>query len=137
MMGRTVLHSIWIPLLLACSNPGEIKFKQYFLKGEQLYSQNCANCHQKDGRGLGALYPPLDSADYLTSFPDSVLCIIRKGRQGPMVVNGITYNQPMPAFPALTDLEIAQIATYIHNSWSNRAEITDVKDASAILDRCD
>ena len=125
--------------LFSCGGPTrqkDIKFRQYFLKGEQLYLQHCANCHQKNGKGFGLLYPPLDSSDYLTQYPDSVLCIIRNGVAGNLVVNGKTFNQPMPAFPTLTDIDIAQIATYIHNSWSNEGEFKDVKEVSEKLSLC-
>ena len=126
-------------LLISCGGPqkqGDVKFRQYYLKGEQLYQLHCANCHQKDGKGFGLLYPPLDSADYLSAYPDSVLCIIRNGRTGNLFVNKKLFNQPMPAFPALTDIEVAQIATYIYNSWSNKRGIFEVKDVSAPLSKC-
>jgi cytochrome c551 len=134
-----VLTTAVILLIFSCGNrpgTGDIKFRQYFLKGEQLYALHCANCHQKNGKGLGLLYPPLDSSDYLTKYPDSVLCIIRNGVSGDLVVNGKIFNQPMPSFPALTDIEIAQLATYIHNSWSNQGKFTDVKEVSEKLSNC-
>ena len=40
------------------------KHQQYLAQGEALYEKNCSNCHQKNGKGLGLLYPPLRSSDY-------------------------------------------------------------------------
>jgi cytochrome c551 len=126
-------------LSVACTNPSgshSVKFKQYFLKGEQLYVQHCSNCHQKNGAGLARLYPPLDSSDYMNINASNVLCLIKNGKSGDMIVNGINFNQPMPAFPQLTDIEIAQVATYIYNSWSNQKGIIEIKDVTSALSEC-
>ena len=113
------------------------KFEQYTIQGEQLYLRHCSNCHQKNGRGLGLLYPPLDTSDYMQNHMEEVLCLMRLGKSGQLVVNGKTFNQPMPGIPTLSDLEIAEIATYIYNSWSHDKGIVDVKTASQILSSCD
>jgi cytochrome c551 len=130
-------------LLTSCSNnrdskvdTSSTKFRQYYVQGEKLYLKHCSNCHQKDGTGLGLLYPPLANSDYLTQNFDSVICMIRYGRSGPIIVNGETFDQPMPPLPTLGDLEIAEIATYIYNTWGNERGIIQVTDASAILGRC-
>src|SRR5690242_19621245 len=96
------------------ANRTDSKFQQYYNQGELLFQKNCANCHQKNGSGLGRLYPPLDSSDFMTKNFEDVVCLIRYGKKGELVVNGVSYNQPMPGIPTLTDLEIAEIATYIY-----------------------
>lgn len=67
---------------------------------------------------------------------NDVICFIRHGVKGEMIVNGLQYNQPMPGIPALSDLEIAEIATYIYNTWSHDHGIIEVKDVSKILESC-
>lgn len=128
-------------LLFSCvsksSNESSPKFEQYFIKGKQLYLTHCSNCHQKNGKGLGRIYPPLDTSDYMENNMEGTLCLIRNGMDGELVVNGETYNQSMPSFKTLSDLEIAEIATYIYNSWSHQQGIVEVKFASKILLTCD
>lgn len=136
------LHVIFAcSTLLACnSKPSpdtSTKFDQYFIQGEQLYVRHCSNCHQKNGKGLGLIYPPLDSSDYMQNHLEEVLCLMRHGKSGEVFVNGRNFNQPMPGVPTLSDLEIAEIATYIYNSWSHERGIVDVKTASQILSDCD
>jgi nitrite reductase (NO-forming) len=41
------------------------------------------------------------------------------GLQGPVTVNGKEYNSIMPPMSQLTDDEVAQLATYVLNSWGN------------------
>lgn len=45
--------------------------------------------------------------------------IILNGMKGPIQVNGVEYNQPMPANPKLNQTEVLEILTYITNSWGN------------------
>jgi cytochrome c551 len=113
------------------------KFTQYYNQGEKLYTLHCSNCHQKNGKGLGRLYPPLDSSDYMTNNFNDVICLIENGKKGSLIVNGIEFNQAMPGVPALTDLEIAEIATYIYNTWTHEYGIVEVRDVTAILQTCE
>ncbi|MBC3789748.1 hypothetical protein [Spirosoma utsteinense] len=42
----------------------------------------------------------------------------------------------MPAQPQLSDLEIAELTTYIYNEWSTETTVTDVKTVTPVLDQC-
>jgi len=42
----------------------------------------------------------------------------------------------MPGIPVLTDLEVAEIATYIYNSWEHQRGLVDVAEASRVLRVC-
>jgi cytochrome c551 len=112
------------------------KFDQYYIQGQILYTQHCSNCHQKNGRGLGLVYPPLDTSDYMVANRSEVICLIKNGKSGELVVNGKGYNQAMKGIPSLTDLEIAEISTYIYNTWSHQHGIIEVKEVSAVLATC-
>jgi hypothetical protein len=57
--------------------------------------------------------------------------------QGEVVVNGKKYIQPMPGVASLTDLEIAQIATYIYNTWEHQRGLIDVLEANRVLKNCE
>jgi cytochrome c551 len=126
--------------LLSCGNTekkdNSPKFTQYYNQGEQLYTKHCSNCHQKNGKGLGRLYPPLDSSDYMTKNFEAVICLMEHGKKGSLVVNGVEFNQAMPGVASLTDLEVAEIATYIYNTWTHQRGIVEVKDVTAILQKC-
>lgn len=141
-MSRIWLSAFFIFFLFnACNfnkkSDGSVKFQQYYVKGEQLYINNCSNCHQKSGKGLGLLYPPLDESDYMEENLDEVICLIKKGTSGELTVNGQNYNQAMPGIPTLTDLEIAEIATYVYNSWSHRRGIIELQQVSQALKNCE
>lgn len=118
-------------------NSPSTKFEQYYVQGEQLYLKNCSNCHQQEGTGLGLLYPPLNTSDYLQDNFEEVICLIRYGKKGELTVNGKSFNMEMPGIPTLTDLEVAEIATFVYNSWNNERGIIDVADATRILNACE
>lgn len=129
--------------ILACSvNPGNsadtssVKFKQYYVKGEELYLKHCSNCHQPGGAGLGLVYPPLNTSDYMENNFENVLCLMKHGIEGEITVNGKSFSQPMPGVSTLTDLEIAEIATYIYNTWDHRHGLVDVSEAGRVMDSC-
>jgi cytochrome c551 len=139
---RIFLLLFSVCFLTSCSNSNSKKdsspkFQQYFVKGEQLYIQHCSNCHQKNGSGLGRLYPPLDTSDYMQNHTNEVICLIKNGKKGELIVNGQSYNQAMPGVSTLTDLEIAEISTYIYNSWSHEQGIIEVSFVSKTLAQCD
>lgn len=124
-----------VAITLSCQSDEEIKRQRYITEGILIYKTNCANCHQTNGQGLAALYPPLAGSDYLAN-KNSVICLIRYGQQGPIQVNGKRYNRPMPAQPQLSDLEIAELTTYIYNEWEKETTVTDVKTVTPILNQC-
>ncbi|GAB4246163.1 MAG: hypothetical protein Tsb0034_25010 [Ekhidna sp.] len=114
----------------------EIRLKQYQVQGAKIYATYCANCHQQDGKGLASLYPPLAGSDYLMADLKRAACIIKNGQFQEIVVNGQTYNQMMPANP-LTNLEIAEVITFITNAWGNEAGLTGVKEVDQWLQECE
>tara|TARA_R110000868_G_scaffold164644_3_gene397370 strand:- start:121 stop:570 length:450 start_codon:yes stop_codon:yes gene_type:complete len=97
----------------------KIKLRQYKVQGEGLYLMHCGNCHQADGSGLGRLIPPLSKNSTLMNDRNQVMCAIKYGLEGPLVIDVLEYNGKMPGNVELTNLEIAEILTFVGNSWGN------------------
>lgn len=137
MMRFTGILAVFVThfVFVSCQSDEEIKRQKYITEGILVYKNNCANCHQNKGEGLAALYPPLAGSDYLVN-KNSVICLIRYGQKGPIVVNGKPYNRPMPAQPQLSDLEVAELVTYIYNEWGGQKKLIGVKEVTPILDTC-
>jgi mono/diheme cytochrome c family protein/glucose/arabinose dehydrogenase len=90
--------------------------------GEAIYNAKCATCHQQDGAGLSGVFPPLVGTDWVTGDEGLLIRILLHGVRGGMEVNGNAYSGAMPPWQdALSDEEIAQVATYVRTSWGNRA----------------
>jgi len=113
-----------------------IRLKQYNIQGRNLYQSYCSNCHQPDGSGLGQLYPPLKNSDYMIDSLARTVCLIKYGQKGSIIVNGTEYNQEMPANPDLSNLEIAEIVTFIYNEFGGQRELIDVKEVEKLIGKC-
>jgi mono/diheme cytochrome c family protein len=117
--------------ITSCQN---IKRDQYVSEGYGLFQIHCANCHQKNGEGMANLYPPI-SKDFLKNKAD-VVCWIKNGIQQPMVVNGKKYDRAMPGNQALENLDIAEIMTYLYNTYDKESELFPIDSVAAIRERC-
>ncbi len=92
--------------------------------GRRVYAQTCLACHQPEGQGLANAFPPLAGSDYLNADVERAIKIVIFGKTGEMTVNGATYNSVMTA-QTLTDEEIANVMTFVYNSWANnKTEVT-------------
>ncbi len=87
--------------------------------GGKLFSTVCAACHQAEGQGLAGAFPPLADSDYLDEGTAPAITAVINGLSGPITVNGIEYNAVMPNLSYLSDEEVADIVTFVMNSWDN------------------
>jgi nitrite reductase (NO-forming) / hydroxylamine reductase len=87
--------------------------------GERAYQTHCRACHQADGTGLRGAFPPLAGNPNIASKPGYVAQVILKGQSGPIDVGGVAYDGVMPPMSYLTDQEVADITTYVMNSFGN------------------
>jgi mono/diheme cytochrome c family protein len=88
-------------------------------EGAAVYSQVCSACHQAGGIGIEGSFPPLidnpniagpDGGDYIRE-------VINNGRQGEIVVNGVTYNGVMPSFSTLANDDVDAVVFYIESGF--------------------
>ena len=102
-------------------------------KGKQVYMGLCFACHQPDGKGLPMAFPPLAGSDYLLADRDRAVRTVLKGLSGPVTVNGATINSVMPPQEAvLTDAQVADVLTYVYNSWGNTGDAFTSSQVKAI-----
>lgn len=107
-----------------------------YRQGEILYNNFCANCHMENGAGLEGLIPPLAEADWIRENQDQLACVIRHGMQGPIEVNGRTYNEEMPGVPQLSEFEIANVINYINHAWNNDFGYVSYEKVKSTVDNC-
>ena len=92
--------------------------------GKDKYMATCVACHQANGQGIEGAFPPLAKSDYLNADVDRAIDIVLHGKTGEITVNGKKYNSVMTA-QALSDEEVANVLTYVYNSWGNsKKEVT-------------
>ncbi len=93
-------------------------------RGANVYTANCVACHQANGEGIPAAFPPLAKSDYLNADKVRTIKTVLHGLNGEITVNGNLFNSVMPQL-ALNDEDIANVLTYVYNTWDNNGtEIT-------------
>ena len=95
--------------------------------------QTCFVCHQPNGQGLPGQIPPLALSDFLaTKDKENIIHGVISGRSGPIVVNGKPYNGTMIPLPYLTDEQIANVVTYVGNTWGNSNAAVTVQEVAKV-----
>jgi nitrite reductase (NO-forming) len=120
----------------AAMQAGAATKEQRFEAGAVLYNGTCSVCHQNSGEGMTSVFPPLAGSDYLMADKRRAIEVVLNGLTGPVTVNGQEYNSVMPPMSQLADDEIANILTYVLNSWGNddgvvtTTEVAEVREAT-------
>lgn len=99
-------------------------------RGKQLYEELCVTCHLADGKGTPGAIPPLAKSSYLKNL-NKTIHAVKFGLTDPIEVNGVQYSTPMPS-PNISDEEVADVITYITNSWGNKGKLITAKDVEKV-----
>ncbi|MDH5433176.1 MAG: c-type cytochrome [Gammaproteobacteria bacterium] len=103
--------------------------------GKTLYEANCAACHQVNGQGLAGAFPPLAKSDYIKGNTKAAIGAVINGISGKIKVNGKDYNAVMPNMAHLSDVQVADILTYVYNSWGNKATEVKIAEVAAVRNK--
>jgi nitrite reductase (NO-forming) len=113
---------------------GTLTKEQQIEAGKAHFAGTCATCHQANGEGMPGVFPPLAKSDLIAKDPKHPIDIVLHGLSGKVTVNGTDYNSVMPPMNQLSDDEVANIVTYVLNSWGNpggQVSVEEVKAARA------
>lgn len=114
--------SNWISqLLLAILFASVTSFVAVAENGEQLFLENCAECHQADGKGLANIYPALAGSEVVKGSGVDVALVLIIGRG------------EMPSFSgSISDENIATIINYVRNAWGNSGDFISAKTINSL-----
>ncbi|WP_196488085.1 c-type cytochrome [Burkholderia cepacia] len=103
------------------------------VRGRSLFDANCAACHASSGAGVPGMVSSLrTSAGVQASDPVNMLRTMLVGSRGAVTVRNPT-GAAMPNFSwKLTDAEMADVATYVRNSFGNAAAPVGADDVKKI-----
>ena len=101
-------------------------------RGAAVYARTCIACHQPTGLGLPPVFPPLANAPIVVCNPELPVKFILQGLMGPITVNGMTYNSMMPPVAGVSDADIADVLTYVRQSFGNQGNPVTADQVKAI-----
>lgn len=102
------------------------------IAGEKVYQTYCSTCHQGDGKGDGTRFPPLDGSEWVNGDKAPLIKLVLNGLEGEISVKGTTFNGVMPKHDFLTDLNIAQVLSYIRLSFGNNSSAIQENEVTRI-----
>lgn len=98
-------------------------FQTAMKKGASGYAV-CGGCHQGNGMGIPGQFPPLAGSEWVLGGTERLVRVVQHGLTGAITVKGQGYNTPggmMPFGAAMSAGDLANVLTYIRNSWGNEA----------------
>ena len=101
------------------------------LPGKAIYAQNCLSCHQADGGGVDGMNPPLAKTTWVLGDKTRLVKVLLNGMQG-VDIDGEPYNNVMASHDFLTDQQIADVLTYVRNSFGNKASAVKAAEVKAV-----
>lgn len=111
---------------------------EQFKRGAVIYAKEgfCITCHQPNGKGLEASgFPPLNASTWVTGSEERLIKLTLHGLLGPIEVNGKKYPGQVPMTPfgaMLNDQEVADVLTYVRNTFGNKAGVISPEKVKAI-----
>ena len=86
-------------------------------RGEKVFNDNCAACHQANGAGVPNAFPSLVNSKLVLGTKADQIALVLNGRKGQFTATSV-----MPAQNVLSDVDIAAAITYSRNAWGNKAK---------------
>jgi mono/diheme cytochrome c family protein len=134
-MKATVLGIVslfFVATSFVTNQPGGLKASME--RGKKVYETYCLACHQPDGTGVPNLNPPLVKTKWVLGDKKQLAKIILKGLKGGEIeIEGDQFHNPMPPQESvLSDKEIADVLTYVRNSFGNKASLVTAAEVKAV-----
>jgi mono/diheme cytochrome c family protein len=129
--------SLSVCLMVTCNLmvSAQSSLKTQMESGKKVYQKNCLTCHQVNGGGVPKMNPPLINAAFVKGDKKKLIQWVLLGSVEKVPIDGKYYSNNMPPQATLQDQDIADVLTYIRNSFKNKASPitpTEVKNTRTI-----
>jgi mono/diheme cytochrome c family protein len=108
--------------------------KSELFDGKETYETFCIACHQADGKGQIGVNPPLVGSDWVKGDKSKFIKTVLQGLTEPIEVNGVKYNNAMPAFDYIEDAELATLLTFVRNKFGETTDSVTVAEVKSVRD---
>lgn len=103
--------------------------------GEKVFKKYCISCHQADGGGVPHLTPPLINTSYVLGDKETLIKIVLNGLKN-VDIDEETYSNPMPPLGSiLKDQQIADVLTFVRNSFGNKASAVTAAEVKKVRNK--
>jgi mono/diheme cytochrome c family protein len=113
------------------AGPAQGGLQASMTRGKQIYLEQCLACHQADALGVQGMNPSLVKSKFVLGDKATLVKIVLNGLTG-VEIDGESYNGVMAPHADLTDQQIADVLTYVRNSFGNKASAVTAAQVKAI-----
>ncbi|MEP6594754.1 MAG: cytochrome c [Ginsengibacter sp.] len=103
--------------------------------GKKVYVTYCQSCHMDDGAGVPDMNAPLRGSKYVAGDKDKLVSIVLHGSKAFVNDPGRTYQNKMPSLANLADQQIADVLTYIRNSFNNKGSAIVPEEIKSVREK--
>jgi mono/diheme cytochrome c family protein len=101
-------------------------------RGQAVYARTCIACHQPTGKGLAPVFPSIAGVPIVNGDATLPIKFILHGLMGPITVDGVTYNSMMPPVAGVSDQDVADVLTYVRQSFGNKSNPVTADQVKAV-----
>jgi mono/diheme cytochrome c family protein len=123
-------------LIISCQSDEQLEFKRYYSAGSLVYQTHCQNCHGANGEGLQGLMPPLTDSVFLKTNKATLACFVKYGLKEKITISKRPFYSQMPPSDDLPPIEIANVLTYVTNSFGNNMGTINADQVAGDLGKC-
>lgn len=128
---KKILFGVAFIIAFSLALFAQSSLKAAMANGKKVYEKNCLTCHQANGGGVPRMNPPLINAAFVNGDKDKLIQWVLKGSIEKVPIDGKYYSNNMPAQATLKDQDIADVLTYIRNSFHNKGSVITAADVKA------
>ena len=114
------------------ASPNQNKLAGSIDRGKKVYTERCLTCHQADGGGVQNMNPPLTKTKWVLGDKVQLIQIVLKGLSTGVEIDGDSYHNVMASHADLSNLQIADVLTYVRNSFGNKAKAVTEADVKSV-----
>jgi len=122
-------------LFVSCQSDEQMEFNRYYSSGSLIYQNHCQNCHGTNGEGLQGLIPSLKDSVFLKYNKNTLACLVKYGLKKNITILKRSYDSEMPPND-LAPIQIANVLTYITNSFGNKMGTITLPQVGIDLTKC-
>lgn len=115
--------------------PVQDDLKASMERGKKVYETTCLACHQSNGSGVPGMNPPLKQTKWVLGDKPTLIGIVLNGMDEEIEVDGEYFDNVMPAFGSLKDQQVADVLTYVRNSFGNKASAVTEAEVKSVRNK--
>ena len=109
--------------------------KEKMASGKKVYQARCQSCHMNEGGGVPGMNAPLRGSQYVAGDKEKLISIVLQGSSAFGNDPSRHYQNTMPSQAVLTDEQIADVLTYVRNSFGNKGTAVAPDDVKTVREK--